>query len=248
MKKILPLVLIVALIFSFVACKKSTETFVPNQATEYFPLAVGKYITYKLDSLVFINFGTSSVTRSFEVKYVVDAQLTDNVDTPAYRVVRYIRKTSANPWMADATFWAINTGKGIDFTENNLRYQKLKTPVRDYYTWKGNSYIDTYSLNSDVKYLGDWDYSYDSVGVTSVVGAFTLENTLRVDQRDEIIGNPNDPNSYSEVNFSMEKYAAGIGMVYRKFLHTEYQPPTPGLGGRYVDGSYGVTMTMIDHN
>jgi hypothetical protein len=248
MKKIVPLVLLVAIVYTMMACEKETENFNPNPATEYFPLTVGKFITYKLDSLVFINFGTSSVVRSFEVKYVVDAQITDNLDSPAYRIIRYIRKTAANPWMADATFQAINTGKGIDFTENNLRYQKLKTPVRDLYTWKGNSYIDTYSLNSDVKYLGDWDYTYDSVGVTSVIGTYTLENTLRVDQRDEIIGNPNDPNSYSEINYSVEKYAAGIGMVYRKFLHTEYQPPTPGLGGRFVDGSYGVTMTMIDHN
>ncbi len=248
MKKILPLILLVATVCTMTACEKETENFNPNPSTEYFPLSVGKYISYKLDSLVFINFGTSAVVRSFEVKYTVDAQITDNLDSPAYRIVRYIRKTSANPWMADATFLAINTGKGIDFTENNLRFQKLKTPVRDLYTWKGNSYIDTYSLNSDVKYLGDWDYTYDSVGIATVVGTFTLDNTLRVDQRDETIGNPNDPNSYSEVNYSMEKYAAGIGMVYRKFLHTEYQPPTPGLGGRFVDGSYGVTLTMIDHN
>lgn len=248
MKKIVPLICITALMLSLNACKKSTEIFNPNPATEYFPLTVGKYITYKLDSLVFVNFGASSVVRSFEVKYVTDAIVKDNIDTPAYRIVRYIRKTAGNPWVADASFWATNTGNGIDFTENNMRYQKLKTPVRNSYTWKGNSYIDTYSFTSPVKYLADWDYSYDSVGVQSVVGAFTLENTIRVDQRDEVIGNPNDPNSYSEVNYSVEKYAAGIGLVYRKFLHTEYQPPVPGLGGRYVDGSYGITLTMIDHN
>ena len=248
MKKILPFIFFASLTFSLVACKKATEILNPIPATEYFPLTVGKYITYKLDSLVFINFGASSVIRSFEVKYVNEAQITDNLDSPAYRIVRYIRKTSPNPWAPDATFLATSTGKGIDFTENNLRYQKLKTPVRNSYSWKGNSYIDTYSFNSTVKYLGDWDYSYDSVGVQSVVGTYTLANTVKVDQRDEVIGNPNDPNSYSEINYSVEKYAAGIGLVYRKFLHTEYQPPTPGLGGRFVDGSYGVTLTMIDHN
>lgn len=248
MKKILPFICLTSLLFSLLACKKSTETLNPTPATEYFPLAVGKYITYKLDSLVFINFGTSSVTRSFEVKYVTDARINENLDSPAYRIIRYIRKTSGQPWEPDATFLATSTGNGIDFTENNLRYQKLKTPVRNAYSWKGNSYIDTYSFNSPVKYLGDWDYSYDSVGVQSVIGTFTLDNTIKVDQRDEVIGNPNDPNSYSEINYSVEKYASGIGLVYRKFLHTEYQPPTPGLGGRFVDGSYGVTLTMIDHN
>ena len=86
------------------------------------------------------------------------------------------------------------------------------------------------------------------MGVASRIGTFNLDSTLRVDQRDEVIGNPADAASYSEVNYAMEKYAAGIGMVYRKFLHTEYQPPTPGVSGKFVDGSYGVTLTMIDHN
>src|SRR5688572_15830065 len=119
MKKILPLLFIVAFLFTINACKKTTEVLDPNSAATYFPLTVGKYITYRLDSLVFINFGVASVVRSFEVKYVTDARITDNLDSPAYRIVRYIRKTASNPWVADATFQAINTGKGIDFTENN---------------------------------------------------------------------------------------------------------------------------------
>ena len=248
MKKIVPIVLIASLLFSLNACKKSTETLATTPVSDYYPLTVGKYITYSLDSLVFINFGASSVVRNFQVKYVTEAKITDNLGRPAYRIIRYIRKTATNPWLPDNTFWAVNTGNGIDFTENNLRYQKLKSPIRDQYSWKGNSFIESTSLNSELKYLADWDYTYDSVGVALRIGTFNLDSTLRVDQRDEKIGNPADQTTYSEVNYAMEKYAAGIGMVYRKFLHTEYQPPTPGVSGKFVDGSYGVTLTMIDHN
>ena len=248
MKKFVPFILIVSLPFLLNACKKSTETLTSTPVSDYYPLIVGKYITYSLDSLVFINFGAGSVIRNFQVKYVTDAKITDNLGKPAYRIIRYIRKTANNPWVPDNTFWAANTGNGIDFTENNLRYQKLKTPIRDQYTWKGNSFIESTSLNSELKYLADWDYTYDSVGVASTIGTFILDTTLRVDQRNEVIGNTLDPKTYSEINYAMEKYAAGIGMVYRKFLHTEYQPPTPGVSGKFVDGSYGVTFTMIDHN
>jgi hypothetical protein len=80
------------------------------------------------------------------------------------------------------------------------------------------------------------------------IGALTIDSTIKVSQRDEIIGNPANPNSYSERNIGEEKYAKGIGLVYRNFLHTEYQPPTPGHIGAYSDGSYGVTLKMIDHN
>ena len=249
MKKYFPfLCLAVMIAVSFSACKKKDDFVHSDSIEDYNPLVVGKYITYKLDSFVYTNFGVSSEIRSYEVKHQVDAQIADAMGRPAFRIIRYIRKTSANPWLPDASFMAVNTGNGLEFTENNLRYIKLKTPIRDYYTWKGNSFIDTYSTYSDLQYLDDWDYSYDSVGVAQTIGTFALDSTLKVDQRDEVVGFPNVTTSYSEINYSVEKYAKHIGLVYRKFFHNEYQPPTPGQGGRYVDGSYGVTLTMIDHN
>lgn len=248
MKKIIPLILIAALAFSLNACEKSSEELQTASISDYNPLIPGKYISYRLDSFVYTNFGVNSEIRTYEVKYMVDAAITDNQGRPSYRIIRFIRKTPANPWRSDASFMATNTSNGLEFVENNMRFIKLRTPVRDFYSWKGNSYIDTYSINSEVKYMDDWDYVYDSVNVPITLGAFTLDSTLKVDHRDEIIGNPSDINSYSEINYSMEKYAKGIGMIYRRFFHSEYQPPTPGQGGRFVDGSYGVTYTMIDHN
>jgi hypothetical protein len=240
----LVLTLFSAVIFN--ACKKSTDVLDVTSVNEYYPLAVGKYITYSLDSTIFINFGTKDTVVKYQVKHEIDAQITDNLGRPAYRVIRYIRKTAANPWVADNTFAAVPTEFAVEFVENNMRFLKLKAPVRNGFSWKGNSYIDTYSLNSNVKYLDDWDYTYDSVNVQLTQGAFTLDSTLKVAQRDEVIGNPGDPNSYHEINYGAERYAKGIGMIYRDFLHVEYQPPTPGRGG-YKQG-YGVRMVMIDHN
>lgn len=243
-KLFLLLILIAAVIFN--ACKKSTDTLAIASVSEYYPLQVGKYITYNLDSTIFINFGTAQAIVSYQVKHQVDALITDNLGRPAYRIIRFIRKTAANPWVPDNTFMAVRTDFAVEFIENNMRFLKLKAPVRNGYTWKGNTYIDTRSLNSTVKYLDDWDYTYDSVNVKQTLGSFILDSTLKVDQRNETIGNPRDPNSYSEINFGAEKYAKGLGLVYRNFLHIEYQPPTPGNGG-YRQG-YGVKMTMIDHN
>ena len=234
------------LVFIFSACKKRSEDFQPTTISDYAPLIVGKYIVYKLDSLVYINFGTRDTTTSYQVKHEVDAMITDNLGRPAYRIIRYIRKTAANPWLPDNSFMAINTGGSLEFIENNMRFLKLKLPIINNDSWKGNSYIDTYSLNSEVKYLDDWDYVYDSVNTALTLGSITLDSTFKVAERDEVVGNPNDPNSYSEINFSVENYAKGIGLVYRNFFHSEYQPPTPGVGGYRI--GYGVTLTMIDHN
>ncbi len=245
MSKLSVLLIVISALF-FNACKKSTDVLEINSVSEYYPLQVGKYVTYSLDSTVFINFGAKDTVIKYQVKHEIDAQITDNLGRPAYRVIRYIRKTAANPWMPDNTFAAVSTDFAVEFIENNMRFLKMKAPVRNGFSWKGNSYIDTYSLNSTVKYLDDWDYTYDSVNVKITQGTYTLDSTLKITQRDEIIGNPGDPNSYHELNFGAEKYAKGIGMIYRDFLHVEYQPPTPGRGG-YRQG-FGVRMVMIDHN
>lgn len=245
MRKVFLLMIISsAVIFS--ACNKSPEDYKTAAVSEYYPLLVGKYVTYNLDSLVFINFGTKDTVISYQVKHEVDALITDNLGRPAYRIIRYIRKTPANAWAPDNTFMAVPTDFAVEFIENNLRFLKMKAPIRNGFNWKGNSYIDTYSLNSTLKYLDDWDYTYDSIDVKTTLGALTIDSTLKIAQRDETIGNPSDPNSYSEINYGAEKYAKGIGLIYRNFLHVEYQPPTPGHSG-YKQG-YGVTMTMIDHN
>ena len=237
---------IIFVAFLCASCKKSTEELNTPPISDYFPLESGKYITYQIDSLIYINFGTQEVTHTYQVKYVTDSLITDNLGRPAYRIFRFLRPDGSSPWQADATFNAANTGTSLEFTENNMRFIKLKQPIRNDFSWKGNSYIDTYSFGSDVRYLDGWDYLYQNVGEPDVVGTYNLDNTITVNQRDEIIGNPDDPASYSEINYGLEKYALGIGMVYKKFLHNEYQPPTTTQGGYFV--GFGVTLTMIDHN
>ena len=246
MKRIALFISVGLLLLIVSSCKKETTTVDTALIEAYSPLIVGKYITYQMDSLVSINFGAAMETHTYQVKYVVDAAITDGDDRPSYRIIRY-RHISGNTWQSDATFLATATSNGLEFVENNLRYIKLRLPIREGYSWSGNTHIDTYSINSEVKYLADWDYTYENVAQPEMIGNYDLEDVITVNQRDEIIGNPADPNSYSEVNYGLEKYARGIGMVYRKFLHTEYQPPTGG-DGHFAEGSYGVTLTMIDHN
>ena len=248
MRKVFFFLIPISVVF-FSSCKKSTEVFDTAPLSDYYPLTIGKYITYKLDStVVYQNFGQTQTVSSYQVKLVVDALVADNLGRPAYRIIRYIRKTPANAWAPDNTFMAVNTGTSMEFIENNFRLLKMIAPIHEGNTWKGHTYIDTYSLNSTVKYLDDWDYTWDSLNYPARVGALTIDSTVKVAQRNEIIGNPSNPGSYSEVNIGEEKYAKGIGLIYRKFLHMEYQPPVPGHPGAYADGSYGVTMTMIDHN
>ena len=236
------------LITLLTACNKQNELYTTASLTDYFPLQVGKFITYNLDSTVYINFGQKDTVIKYEVKDSIETRITDNVGRPAYRIVRYIRKTATQSWIANNTFMAIPTATTIEYVENNLRFQKLKLPIKDGYSWKGNSFIDTYSLNSATKYLDDWDYTYDSVNVPLTIGGIQFASTLTVNQRNEFLGqDPKLPSTqYAEKNYSVEKYAKGIGLVYKEFLHWEFQGTQPGRPSFYA--GYGVKLTMIDHN
>ncbi|RYD92074.1 MAG: hypothetical protein EOP54_21420 [Sphingobacteriales bacterium] len=244
MRKVFPFLICAAAALSFQACKKSSETFQTTAIAEYAPLVPGKYVSYAMDSLVYYtNFNASQVTISYQVKYQVDAAITDNLGRPAYRIFRYIRKTPAQPWVPDATFTGINTGDGYEFIENNYRYIKLKQPIREGFSWKGNTFIDTRSINSEVKYLDDWDYVYANVDQPAQVGSYSLDSTLTVEHRDDSLNHPITAiTNFADKTVSREIYAKGIGMVYRYFLHYEYQ----GVNRTY--NGYGVRYTMIDHN
>lgn len=247
-KKILLAGFFTAVLFS--ACKKQTEEYTTAALSDYMPLETGKYIIYQLDSFRYVPQTLRPLTISYQVKLEVDALITDNLGRPAYRIYRYIRTTSAEPWAMDNTFMAINTGTAMEFVENNLRFVKLKMPITQDYTWKGNSFINTTADTAafNFRYLDGWDYIYDSLDAPLTLDGVNLDNTIKVAQRDDVVGNPDDPNSYSEINYGVEYYAKGIGMVYKRFLHSEYQPPINGYDGTFSDATRGATFTMIEHN
>ncbi|ODT53138.1 MAG: hypothetical protein ABS68_06785 [Niastella sp. SCN 39-18] len=232
-----------SMLLSVLSCKKSTEELNTVPLTDYAPMTVGKYITYQLDSLVFTNFGTVAEMHSYQVKITVDALTTDALGRPAYRLFRYIKYNGTPNWIPDNTFWAIHTGNTYEFIENNLRFLKLMQPVRENFSWKGNVYIDTRSANTDFRFMDDWDYVYENVNQPATVGTFTFDSTLTVNQREDSLGLPIVPETqYAEKTLAKEIYAKNIGMVYRNFLHWEFQRVYNGYVG------YGVTYTMIDHN
>jgi hypothetical protein len=247
-KKILLAGFLIAVFFS--ACKKQTEEFSTASVSDYMPLQTGKYIIYQLDSFRYAPQTLRPLTISYQVKFEVDALITDNLGRPAYRIYRYIRSAPADPWVTDDTYLAVNTGNALEFVENNLRFIKLKLPVTQDYTWKGNSFINTTSDTAafNFRYLDSWDYTYDSLDAPLTLGSLNVDSTVKVAQRDEVIGNPGDPGSYTEINYGVEYYAKGIGLVYKRILHSEYQPPTNGYDGYYTDATKGATFTMIEHN
>jgi len=133
--------------------------------------------------------------------------------------------------------------------ENNLRFIKLVYPVTNGYNWSGNSYIDATTDTFNVlTYMYQWTYTYDSIGASFNTLSGTVPNSLTVVQEPlTTIGDFSNPQQFSETDYSIEVYGKGIGLVYKQFLHQEFQPPNGNTSVGSTSG-YGITLNMIDHN
>jgi hypothetical protein len=229
-------------------CKKETEDFNAPKYTEYYPLQVGKYITYRLDSTVYINLNTQKVVRTYTVRDVVDAEITDNLGRKAYRI-RRLMQNPGNPdqWVDNAVFVVTPQDKSVELVDNNQRTIKLKEPLKEGSTWRGNSFISD-TDESFFAFLASWEFIYEGVDLPYTLGTREFEETVSVLQSDDTLGDPDDKRFYYQVEKSSEVYAKGIGLIYKDFLFEAWQPADINNPGFYNPNSFGVRLTYLNHN
>jgi len=253
MRAILSFLLTAFLVSLLVSCEKETETYPTEQLLEYMPLEVGKYITYQLDSTVFTNFGRDEEVHKYQEKNIIDAEITDAMGRPSYRVLRFLRDSAGTePWAPAGSYMITAYGNNLEVMENNLRFVRLTLPIQLYKTWKGNRFLPeepypSYSFNNDFD-IHTWDYTYTSLGETVDLDGTLIDDVITVDGVYDVINVPvTDPLNYGSINYQQEKYAKGIGMIFQELIMWEYQPNLGGAGGGFKVG-FGVRRTMIDHN
>ncbi len=239
---------------SFFSCNEKDD-FTVETADAYMPLTVGKYITYRVDSTVFVNFGKDTEIRSYQIKHRVDAIITDAEGRPAYRIYRSLRDVAGvQPWQEVGSYTVTALSDQIEVSENNLRFIKLHAPIRDGFTWKGNKYFPDnpynnagYNFSNDDN-IEDWDYTYDGGLSSFSYKGINYTDVQTVEQIDEAFNVPiTSPTSYAAKSRAVERYSKNIGLIYREYELWEYQPNTGNPAGPYKTG-FGITMWMIDHN
>ncbi len=227
------------------SCNKSNPL-VTDTPADYYPMHVGNYIIYRMDSLKFVNVGSQDTTISYLAKEVVEDSITDNLGQPSYRVVRYLSDTTGNSgWTPSIAFMVTPTRNSMEVVENNLRIIKMVTPVQDWISWLGNIYLDTKSDTSSIAYMDGWNYTYANTGQPFDVLAGTIPVTVTVNEADAVTGSPG--NTLIQTIFSQAVYGKNIGPIYKKFLYTVYQSPNVDYPSGVTLG-YGLTFNMVSHN
>ena len=242
------------ILFTLHSCTAEKEELVTDNVTDYMLMTPGKFITYRLDSLIFTNFGRTIETHRYQVKEQVDALITDNLGRPSYRVFRYIRDSAGlTAWQPSATYYVTPLADQVETVEDNLRTIRLHMPVRNNFNWKGNRYFPNepyspqYPFNNDIS-IQEWDFYYDGDATNFSYRGYNYSDVYTVEQIDESSNVPiTSTNSYASRTRAVEKFAKNIGLVYREYELWDYQPNTGLPGGPYYTG-FGIRKWMIDHN
>jgi hypothetical protein len=233
------------LIIFICSCNKNNPLITDTPA-DYYPMHLGNYIIYRMDSLKFINVGSQSSVISYLAKEVVEDSITDNLGRRSYRVVRYLSDTTGtSEWTPSIAFMVTPLPGSVEVVENNLRYIKMVTPVQNGISWLGNAYIDTKSDTSTLTYMDGWNYTYANTGLPYDVLAGTIPHTVSVNEAD--FTSSSSDSSFVKTVYSAEIYGKNIGLIYKRFLYSLYQSPNVEFPSGATIG-YGLTFNMVSHN
>ena len=198
-KSVLILISVTLILFS--CSKKEEENLTPDIGSDYAGLEVGKWVVYNVDSITYDDFDSSIDTASYQIREVVDSKFLDLGDDEAFKIVRYRRDADTLAWNIIDIWSSKITATNFQKTEENIKYVKLILPVKESKNWNGNSMNNQSSI----------DFEFDYVDQSKVIGGISLENVLRVIQ-----GGEDGLDNLINPTFFEEKYAKGIGMVYKR--------------------------------
>lgn len=222
----------------------------------YFPLQVGKWVEYQVDSIVY-DFGPGGSTVRDSVSVFVLEEITDTIRDNAgalvFVVERSERRSDTLPWTLHQVGLASRTATQATRTENNLRYLRLVFPFDDRTRWNGNQWIDQYQsveiAGELVQPFVNWNYRVEAYDIPEQVGAFSFDSVLVVTEV--------DLTNAIERRLSRARYAKHIGLVRREqqILDSQYcnQIPAPAdcltkPWAEKAQKGYTLNQVVISHN
>jgi hypothetical protein len=192
MRRAFILLFLAVLVFS--SCEKEQDLSSIDIGYRYFPLTVGSFITYRVDSTW---YGITQENYQYQIKEEIVDEFVDASGQSAKVLNRYYRQTNGDTWVLIDVWTQKRTGTTAERVEENLRFVKLEFPVAEGGNWNGNAFNN----------LGTQQYKYVNVGKFADVGILQFDNTITVEQK-------NNVNLVDEEVF-YEIYAVDIGLVLR---------------------------------
>lgn len=238
MRKILLLILP---LFLFACAKRELDDHQTDMGYDYFPVKVGQYRTYAVDSIVFGQLGAD--TLSSQIKETIVEELNDGLDKK-YRVLREWRKSMDDNWQTNTVWWIVKEENRIIQTEENLKFIKLTFPVKLGTSWDGNSFFDDRTVvkiaSENLEFFKEWDYQVTGKG-DRILSNESFDNVFVIQEADF--------ETSIELRKSTAIYAKGVGLIERmqQILDTQCITCSNAWSEKAEKGVI-LTQLLIDHN
>lgn len=257
-KRILSIFLLAIACFAFVSSCKKTPINNTDPTLNYFPLTLGKYVTYSVDSIYYHSNPCVTLETRCQLRYAITDTYTDFTKKRlSYIMDVYYRPYDGGDWIQQSVILLSTTPTPVFntatpattsllYTQDRTQYVKLIFPIKNGYNWQGNQYAQV--SDSAFMYLKNWTYTYQNMGLSYNDGNINFSNTVTVLEDDENVNYPMvDSLQPSYRTYAKEVYALNVGMIYKEWTHYTYSTATTLDTGHCVQG-YTVIMKAIDHN
>ncbi|MBC8172864.1 MAG: hypothetical protein H7X71_03065, partial [Chitinophagales bacterium] len=99
------------------------------KAVDYYPLSVGKYLIYNVDSIIY-NETIADDTTNWQIKEELIDTFYDAEQRLNFVLERSRRLSDTLSWQTEYVWSVLDNNGNIEKTENNLKFIRLISPVR----------------------------------------------------------------------------------------------------------------------
>ncbi len=214
-------VFITFLTCSFLSSCYLEDTELPFIGYEYFPVELGRFVEYRVDSLW--QDDPIGQIGSGEVHYLLrdvnESNFTDEENRDAVRVERFWRQEAQENWSVKDIWHRVSTAEIAEQNEENVIFIKHNFPVKEEKSWDGNARNTLQSLQElyvQTSIPEEWSYTYKNVHEPYSINGFDFDSTVTVLQLDR-------PAIFGLNVFAQEVYAKDIGLIHKQLMIYDIQ-------------------------
>lgn len=227
-----------------------------DQSEEYFPLEIGHFVEYQVDSIVFDDApgGNQKDTVRFQLREeIVSSNPSVSGDTLFY-IHRFRRNQPDLPWLLTDVWTAYYSENNVLRGEENLIFRKMTFPLYKGLRWIATSYINPQTTvrigTENLEPYEYWESSVLTIEDSAHIGAFVFPagqvmQVIQTDSDDDLTK-----------RFVQESYVRGIGLASRidTILDSrcidlgEFEPCIGKAWTDHASKGYILSQVMINHN
>ena len=209
-----------------ISCNK-TDHFEPVKGYfDYFPLKIGNYIVYDVDST---SFNITKSTYTYQLKDIVSDTFYDQENRLNYKIERYQRHESTELWQLREVWTAIPSEINLISFEQNSNYVRLFFPINVNQSWNLNAYNNQ----------GTQKVNYTGIHKSFEMGTVFVDSSLTVIEKADSLNLVR--NEYQKRVYGLH---TGLIYLYRDSLELEFDPQRKGD----TIGGYRLKLLIKEHN